>query len=36
MARNDDNQYPKDLMWSFDSYPFTQYGSDWKQAHDVD
>lgn len=36
MARNDDNQYPKDLIWEFTKYPFTQFGADFKQSHDVD
>lgn len=36
MARNDDNQYPQDLQWEFARYPFTQFGADWHQAHDID
>jgi hypothetical protein len=36
MARNDDNQYPQDLRWEFSRYPFTQFGADWQQAHDID
>jgi hypothetical protein len=36
MARNDDNQYPKDLMWDFSRYPFSNFGADWQQTHDLD
>jgi len=36
MARNDDNQYPQDLRWEFSRYPFTQFGADWTQSHDID
>lgn len=36
MARNDDNQYPQDLRWDFARYPFTQFGADWNQSHDID
>jgi hypothetical protein len=36
MARNDDNLYPQDLRWEFSRYPFTQFGADWHQAHDID
>lgn len=33
MALNDDNQYPKDLIWDFDRYPYYQYGSQYTQTH---
>src|SRR5208337_2069453 len=36
MARNDDNQYPQDLRWEFEKYPFTQFGADFRQTHDLD
>jgi len=36
MSRNDDNQYPKDLLYDFARYPFTQYGASYWQSHDAD
>lgn len=33
MALNDDNQYPKDLLWDFQRYPYYQYGSQYMQSH---
>lgn len=36
MQRNDNDLYQKDLIWEFESYPFTQYGSGWMQSHDID
>lgn len=34
--RNDNDLYQKDLIWEFANYPFTQYGADWMQSHDLD
>ena len=33
MALNDDNQYPKDMLWDFSKYPAYQYGSQYLQSH---
>lgn len=33
MSLNDDNQYPKDLLWDFAKYPYYQYGSQYMQSH---
>ncbi len=35
MMRNDNDIYQRDLLFEFSSYPFSQYGSDWAQSHDV-
>jgi len=31
---NDNDLYQRDLMWEYDKYPFTQFGSDWFQSHE--
>lgn len=36
MALNDDNQYPKDMLWDFTKYPYYQYGSQFMQTHGGD
>jgi hypothetical protein len=36
MQRMDNDLYQKDLIWEFSAYPFTQYGADWAQSHDLD
>lgn len=35
-VRHDNDLYQKDLMWEFERYPFTQFGADWHQSHDID
>ena len=34
MSLNDNNHLQKDLIWEFDKWPFTQFGSNWHQQHD--
>lgn len=29
----DDNQYPKNLQWSYNAWPMSQYGANFAQAH---
>jgi hypothetical protein len=36
MYRKDDDLYPKELSWDFSRYPFSQYGADFLQSHDIE
>lgn len=33
MEQMDDGLYPKDLMWDYSQYPFSQHGALWMQSH---
>jgi hypothetical protein len=36
MARNDDNSAMRNLAWEFSKFPESQFGSTFRQSHDVD